>query len=750
MSSILVYVVKKLIVFLFLIAIISCSKKNDVSPYGIQTDHSTNIDRQVQEQEEINWEELCYRILAEEGYPITTGNVEEFNIIASELYFQEKDDKALVIYNYVLMLSPDNDTAHYHLALILASKKSNGEDISSHEIYNHLVDAINLNRKWLSKALYENSFEAQRKEVEWEIINKLVENSYYLPIVENDEITFIDLLGNISNLEYEMDKCLIGNSNYTETYVNRYYPIYKILRNGKVGLLNCRGYEIATPIYDSINKIDGKFLYELTFMGKIGIMDNIGNKIFECKYNRLFQIDDELYYFRDDNGNGLIDTDETIVQSGFNFYDNISSFTDELLLAYTYNTYGLVNYFGAEVISMDQNYLDLKLAGNNIIATINTFSGEKMRLLTLNGEMKIDAIYDELRMLSYEIFAAKRNGKWGIVDKEGNILHNFIYDSIDYFSYYMIQLEYEGKYSFVNLLGKTIVSNCSIENWYNEGYAIISINDQFHYIDIYGNILNREPFEYCYSFNNELAAFKKDGKYGFIDKSGNIVINAEYDFATGFSNDLAAVKKDDKFGYIDIENEIILGFEYDNASNFRFNMAAVQIENKWYLIDKTGKLIDEQDWDSINLNASAENFIAVKNDEYWGYIEKNGELVINPQYVSIPNIDANSIQTVQFGQKYGVINDSGSLVIPIIYDSIQQISEEAFIVNRNNLYGVLDIKGDIVLKVENEIVLEPILGIYPFVKNGRFGYANSDGEIIYFSNDYESHEDVLLDTFTGK
>ena len=91
-----------------------------------------------------------------------------------------------------------------------------------------------------------------------------------------------------------------------------------------------------------------------------------------------------------------------------------------------------------------------------------------------------------------------------------------------------------------------------------------------------------ENIEFISPFNNEVAAIKKDGQWAFINFDGNLVVN--------YRNDLISTETDDGSYPIFYNNRCIIAKEKDGISYFGY-------------IDKTGKTVIEPQF----LNAT--NFI---------------------------------------------------------------------------------------------------------------------------------------------
>ena len=229
-----------------------------------------------------------------------------------------------------------------------------------------------------------------------------------------------------------------------------------------------------------------------------------------------------------------------------------------------------------------------------------------------------------------------------------------------------------------------------------------------------------------------ISEYYKNGKVGFIDKTGTVIIPVEYDvtpysdflvfggFGWGnFSEGLAAMSKDGKCGFIDKTGKVILPFEYDFAENFAYGLARVQKDGKEGFIDKTGDfvfLIDEYD----SVNNFYEGLAAV-----WKYAEKS--------------------EWGLSGGKWGFIDTTGTVAIPIEYDTVNSFSDGLAFAVQDDKQGFIDKTGEFVIQLENISRRYIYYGITGYFENGlaviqenekKYNYIDKTGAVI-LSVEYE-------------
>jgi len=107
-------------------------------------------------------------------------------------------------------------------------------------------------------------------------------------------------------------------------------------------------------------------------------------------------------------------------------------------------------------------------------------------------------------------------------------------------------------------------------------------------ISIFSSAQSLENIDYISSFNDGLAAIKKNNQWGFINKDGAIVLSFRSDLVTTkcddgeypiFKDGRCLIAKNNNgisyFGYIDISGKTMIDPQYLNATNFINNEAIV-------------------------------------------------------------------------------------------------------------------------------------------------------------------------------
>jgi hypothetical protein len=133
--------------------------------------------------------------------------------------------------------------------------------------------------------------------------------------------------------------------------------------------------------------------------------------------------------------------------------------------------------------------------------------------------------------------------------------------------------------------------------------------------------------------------FKQNGKLGWYDTTGTLVGKNEYDELSEFNNGFAMAMKVNKYGIINQKNEIVVNFDYELVKILEpnFKLGTVKKNFTWYLFHlPTKQLIDYKFVNDVDGGAEnptlINNRMRVSKNGLFGYIDEDGEMVINCQF----------------------------------------------------------------------------------------------------------------------
>ncbi len=174
-------------------------------------------------------------------------------------------------------------------------------------------------------------------------------------------------------------------------------------------------------------------------------------------------------------------------------------------------------------------------------------------------------------------------------------------------------------------------------------------------------------------------------KYYFIDQTGRTVMTTDkYKGAGSFSGGFATVKDKDKgAGVIDKTGKIVIGFQlqFYQISSFSEGLAAVNIRNKWGWIDKSGQVVIQPEYDWVNEMSEGVAVVSIGDEVF--IIDRNGEKIFSQ---SRSGLRLNIYENARFSEglipaldtktsKWGFIDKTSNFIIGPKFDDACNFSE---------------------------------------------------------------------------
>lgn len=374
--------------------------------------------------------------------------------------------------------------------------------------------------------------------------------------------------------------------------------------------------------------------------------------------------------------------------------------------------YGYIDEKGKEVISCKFDFASpfmsngLAVFGEKHTSKYDHYSKVyKYGLINKNGDILVPAIYDDIDWKSCDYSNEMQYvsvAKQVDVDEEGNSILNWGW--IDTSGQLVIECIYDhfGGQCWKN--GICIVYKQGMEGIIDvKGNEIIPIGKY----DEIGNISDDGLIEVGYSVGND------KNRWGVVDFNDTVIIPLEYDELNGFSdNGLIPAKKvtntgEEKWGYINKHGAIVFHFQYEYASVFSNGLAFVIVDHNgkeyWGYMDKNGEIAQTNlctDWimgTSMNKNGKAVIYGNGQNGWDNGIVDSKGNEIVQ--------FNNWHIQTAEYS-RYGVVttqavNNAGDSSFYTIYDTNEDGGKYGLI-NANTGEIVISMSHDILWKGDND------------------------------------------------
>lgn len=251
---------------------------------------------------------------------------------------------------------------------------------------------------------------------------------------------------------------------------------------------------------------------------------------------------------------------------------------------------------------------------------------EKFGLLSITGNIILEAKYDEIYSLGYKEneIIVKENNKYMIYDTNGKNLIKDVFDSIQSDEFYTEEDEYR-----------------------KSGYIVCKITSDGY-------------------------------RYGYYDYEYNKVLEINYNQISRIldvknkNNIYLIASLNGQFGVF-INNTKVIDTQYQSINyDSELEVFIVERTGKYGAFNENGTEIIKPEFNSLIVQGV---FLYAQNDTEQKVYNKNGKEVNIPFTTIIESTETSQYYIKIENNKYGIINDKNELIINCEYDLIQQISE---------------------------------------------------------------------------
>lgn len=288
-----------------------------------------------------------------------------------------------------------------------------------------------------------------------------------------------------------------------------------------------------------------------------------------------------------------------------------------------------------------------------------------------------------------------------------------------------------GLYGYIDHSGKVVIDPQFV--WaadFDEGYGAVYVCGRYALIDRTGKVLSLQTPR----VSNQLSPKKVGEKFGFATADGQMKIQPQFDEVLPFSEGLAAVRVDKRWGFIDASGKFAIPPRFDAAYYFREGVGTTQVGDTTVLIDKGGKDL-ARGYDVLSGIAS-EGLIPVSRGDRYGYLDLTGKVAI-PLTFDGASTFSEGVAAVKRGSKWGYIDKNGSLVIPFQFDSAGEFGQGLAPVMLGEKSGFINHTGSFSF----QLAFASATGFWGadgtsdvsrfWTKSDQFGYVNTSGYVIW-------------------
>jgi len=337
----------------------------------------------------------------------------------------------------------------------------------------------------------------------------------------------------------------------------------------------------------------------------------------------------------------------------------------------------------------------------------------QMGFIDMQGNVAIPLIYQRVIAFNGGLAAVQKNDRWGFIDIDGNVVIPLIYEQVYLFSegFAAVSNAY-GRWGFVDRQGNEVVPLIYQQVFaFMEGIAIVKNNDKFGAVDMTGRVVI--PIE-----NDWVSGFGEDGIAAVI---GDVSVDG-----SGFFINTSGVKviTDARFvhGVVGVDTSRVTLATWGVLDRFIGDFAPVivwlgeslnEVRNRSELpariafMNRLGEIVYVTDIE-YNSSIGATGFIDEILYIYIGqeialFNMQDGKLVYMGRFEGVRPF-YEGLAAVRRDDKWGFIDTSGNITIPITFQNAFDFSEGLASVSIDYMWGFIDRSGNVAVPLEFNFV----------------------------------------------
>lgn len=295
-------------------------------------------------------------------------------------------------------------------------------------------------------------------------------------------------------------------------------------------------------------------------------------------------------------------------------------------------------------------------------------------------------LFSTVKTYSNGYVSVESGDLYGILDETGGNVLRRTYKNAGHFSYYTSKNKDDSgfvvpihtkddKWMYISDKGNKKIDIPEDINFdylglfVDKGLTSASVNGKYAY---YNSSFEKQFGDYSYASTFNCArAFIMEGEneWYLINESGEKLNSIAYTAVVfdekeiAFRNDRAFVAIDGSYRMIDVDGNVIGDGKYVNASPFfetdangkesKQSLAAVNIDGKWGFVNKNGEVVIEAKFESAH--SFANSFAAVGKDGKWGFINTDGEIIIDCIFEDVKDFNTKGCVFVMQNSRWHLI-----------------------------------------------------------------------------------------------
>lgn len=563
------------------------------------------------------------------------------------------------------------------------------------------------------------------------------------------------------------DGLIIADPVYNNIVILPGIEVYRFLvqQEERFGLMDEKGKWLIPCDYDRIYSVASRtscihkrHLLVVVKDGNFGLMTTQGDPIGKLQYDHIELPGNEYacparsqlmrvakegkYGYMNENGDLIVDP----------VFDSIGLFESNFAKTFLHGKQGLIRYDGS--VFAEPLYDQVMPEPYGTVALVA--QGEKWGVIGASAFIQIPFDYEAIR-LGYSddqrLFFVDSEAGWGLLNDSGEVVIPARYQGLRFIEPYSNLLQYRQKsaYGILSLQGE-VLQAARFDELVGHGQTHCSyrIGSKWGFVYDTGRAVSPALYDEIQASEYSYYSVRKGAYYGVCDATGRVILKPEFEVPLElydlYYTGLTSFEKDGKFGLVDQHGRIrckpvydyyILFQDYDSTATHVFVQYNAR-NGKPVLLNSDGVELIGPLYDAFFELDELPGYYVTELEGRQGLVSAQGKLVCAPTYDAIEALRTVNRSDyrgpgfqVRKNGKTGLVGENASVLIPLIYDEMWELTDTSLGVRAGDSSGVINYKGELLLPMQ-PYQLKYSSGAFYVALNAvhRYVLLNASGEQI--------------------
>jgi hypothetical protein len=229
-----------------------------------------------------------------------------------------------------------------------------------------------------------------------------------------------------------------------------------------------------------------------------------------------------------------------------------------------------------------------------------------------------------------------------------------------------------------------------------------------------------------------------NNKTGIIDSYGAYVLQPEFDEVALFTDSLYVLKNEGKIIFLTMNQRIKASYVAEEIGKLVADRAVIVQNNKVGYVDAQGSLVIPFSFDAFpNIVFEGEfegNYAKVSKGQKYGVIDRLGKIIISIQHQGLGKVSG--LIACQKAGKWGFIDLTNKFVLQPTYDAATSFVNGLAQVRLLDFVGIITSKGQTLFPIQFASLSKLTEQLYVTEKDGLFGIYKMNGQLVV-PNEYQ-------------